>query len=100
MLLPRLGLYSGREAEVPYDIEHLLASLAPRPVLVVSPQLDREAAFEDVTVAVEGARQVYALYGAADRLQQAVPEDYGRLGPQAQGLVIDWLKKASRGGCV
>lgn len=98
MLLPRLGLYVGREAEVPYDIEHLLASLAPRPVLVVSPLLDREAAVEDVTTAVEGARQVYALYGAADHLQHAVPEDYGRLGPEVQGLVIDWLKKASRDG--
>jgi len=93
MLLPRLGFFVGEEACVPYDIHLMFASLAPRPLLVVSPRLDREATLEDVTQAVEAARQVYALYGAAGRLEQVVPEDYNRFGPEVQALVIDWLKK-------
>jgi hypothetical protein len=91
MLLPRLGLFLGQEARVPYDVSHLLACLAPRPVLVLSPQLDREAPLEDVTHAVDQARQVYTLYGAADRLAQVAPEDYAHLGPEMQALVVHWL---------
>jgi hypothetical protein len=95
MLLPRLGFFVGQEERVPYDLHHLLACLAPRPLLVVSPQLDREAQIEDVTQAVQAAREVYALYGASDRLEQISPEDYNHFGPDAQALVARWLGKAS-----
>jgi len=61
--------------------------------LVVSPQLDRAASLEDVTQAVEAARQVYALYGAAEKVKQISPEDYNRFSPQTQALALDWLKE-------
>jgi len=96
MLLPRLGFFVREEARVPYDVHHLFASLAPRPLLVVSPQLDRDAALEDVTQAVEAARRVYALYGAAERLEQVAPEDYNHFSPEMQALAIDWLKRQSQ----
>jgi hypothetical protein len=95
MLLPRLGLFVGQEERVPYDVHHLLSCLAPRPSLVVSPQLDREARLEDVTRAVQAAREVYALYGASDRLEQISPEGYNHFGPGMQALVARWLGKAS-----
>lgn len=92
MLLPRLGLFIGHEDRVPYDVPELLACIAPRPVLVVSPQLDREARLEDVTRAVEAARKVYALRGAADGLVQLSPEDYNTFEPPiTQDAVIGWL---------
>ena len=92
MLMPRLGFFVGEETRVPYDVHDLFACLAPRPLLVVSPQLDREATLEDVTQAVEAARQVYALYDVADRLEQVAPEDYNRFSPAIQALVVDWLR--------
>jgi ABC-2 type transport system ATP-binding protein len=51
----------------------------------------REATLEDVTQAVEAARQAYALYGAANRLEQVAPEDYNRLSPATKSLVVEWL---------
>jgi dienelactone hydrolase len=95
MLLPRLGLFVGQEERVPYDLHHLLSCLAPRPSLVVSPQLDREAQLEDVTQAVRAAREVYALYGASDRLEQISPEGYNHFGPGMQALVTRWLGQVS-----
>jgi predicted alpha/beta-fold hydrolase len=95
MLLPRLGFFIGQEDRTPYDVPDLMASFAPRPLLVVSPQLDREAPLKHVTQGVEAARKVYALYGAAERLEQASPEQYNKFGPDVQALVIDWLKKQS-----
>jgi len=100
MLLPRLGFFvgedAGKEKHVPYDVHHLFACLSPRPLLVVSPQLDRDGTLEDVTQAVEAARQVYGLHGTAERLEQIAPEDYNHFGPEMQALVIEWLKKQSR----
>jgi hypothetical protein len=90
-LLPRLGLYVGHEEEVPYDVDDLLACLAPRPALVISPQLDREATVAGVSEAVEAAQTVYALYGARDRLQQLSPEDYAQMGPEMQARVVEYL---------
>ena len=96
MLVPRLGCFIGQEARVPYDVPDLLASFAPRPVLVISPTLDREAKVEDVTKAVEAARSAYALLGAEAKLEQLKPEDYNRFGPELQALVIEWLKKVAQ----
>lgn len=92
LLLPRLGFFLGQEERVPYDVHLLLACWAPRPVLVVSPRLDREADEQDVRRAVEAARSIYALYGRAELLEQRSPEDYHRFGPEMQALVVEWLK--------
>ncbi len=92
MLIPKLGYFIGHEERIPYDVSDLLASFAPKPVLVISPQLDREAPPELVTPAVDAARAVYALHGAANQLQQLTPEDYNRFGPEMHQRVIIWLR--------
>lgn len=94
-LVPRLGLFVGHEGKVPYDYDELIAAIAPRPVLVVNPQLARDAIPADVREAVEAARQVYALYGAEDRLRLDEPWDYTRLPTPTQDEAIAWLKQVS-----
>jgi len=65
--------------------------IAPRPVLVVEPQLDRDATPADVEAAVNQARQVYALYGAQDNLAIQQPWDYNRLPNNTQNDAIQWM---------
>jgi pimeloyl-ACP methyl ester carboxylesterase len=96
MLLPRLGYFAGNEERIPYDISDLLACFAPRPVLVVSPQLDRDAPPDLVTPTVDAARCVYSQYGAAHKLEQLLPEDYNRFGPEMQEVVVEWLARLIR----
>ena len=43
-MIPRLGFFIGHKAQIPYDFQDLLGLIAPLPVLVVQPQLDRDAA--------------------------------------------------------
>ncbi|HEY3342759.1 MAG TPA: alpha/beta hydrolase, partial [Anaerolineae bacterium] len=93
MLMPRLGYFIDHADRIPYDLSDLLASFAPRPLLVISPQLDREAPPDLVTPAVEAARNIYALHGAPGLLEQLNPEDYNRFGPEMQQYVMDWLKR-------
>jgi hypothetical protein len=95
-LMPRLGFFVGHEAQIPYDFHELLGLIAPRPMLVVQPQLDRDATPADVESAVNEAKKVYALYSASDKLRFHQPWDYSRLPNQLQDQVIDWMKSTLR----
>jgi dienelactone hydrolase len=91
-LLPRLGFFVGQENHIPYDYHEILACIAPRPVLVIAPQWDRDATFADVKECVEETRQVYQLYKAEKQLEQFAPDDYNRFSTEMQTKVFEWLK--------
>ena len=91
-VIPRLGLFIGREKDIPYDYDELIAAIAPRPVLVVQPSMDRDATPADVHAAVERARHIYSLYSAADKLALDEPNDYQRLPAATQDRALDWLR--------
>jgi dienelactone hydrolase len=89
---PRLGLFIGHEEQVPYDYDELVAAIAPRPVLVVQPQRDRDATPADVHAAVERARNIYSLYGADANLGLDEPDDIARLTTATQDRAIAWMR--------
>ena len=90
-LIPSLGFFVGHEAQIPYDYQDLLGMIAPRPVLVVQPQLDRDATPADVESAVTQAKQVYSLYGAGDKLAISEPWDYNRLPNKTLDETVKWV---------
>ena len=90
-LIPRLGFFVGHEDQIPYDFPELLGVVAPRPVLVVEPQLDRDATPADVKSAVEQAKGVYALYGSGEKLELQEPWDYNRLPKKMQDEIVKWM---------
>ncbi len=92
-LIPRLGFFVGHEERIPYDFQDLLGLIAPRPVLVVQPQLDRDATVADVRAAVEQARKTYSLYGAEKRLELYDPWDYNRLPDKMQDWIVEWTRQ-------
>lgn len=70
-LLPRLGFYEGQIAQAPLDFHHLLALIAPRPLMVVAGQ--RDAIFpntDNMPQVLAYARQVYRLCGAPSDLHR------------------------------
>lgn len=91
-IMPRLGFFVGREAQIPYDYHELIGLVAPRPALIVQPQMDRDATPADVHAAVEQARRVYALYGADAKLGLDEPRDYARLPTVTQDRIIEWMR--------
>jgi len=90
-LIPKLGFFVGHESQIPYDYQDLLGMIAPRPVLVVEPQLDRDATPADVASAVTQAKQVYSLYGAGDKLAISEPWDYNRLPNNTLNDAVKWM---------
>jgi dienelactone hydrolase len=90
-LIPRLGFFAGHEAQIPYDFDDLIATIAPRQVMVVEPRWDRDATPADVRAAVEQARKVYTLYGAPAKLAIEEPWDYNRLPERTQDEIVKWM---------
>jgi hypothetical protein len=92
-LMPRLGYFIGHESRLPFDYDQVLALVAPRPVLVVAPELDRYSPVEDVRREVEEARKVYRLLGNENALELDTPLDFNRFKRPTQERVFDWLAR-------
>ena len=90
-LLPRLGFFAGEESRLPFDYDHVLALVAPRPALIVAPTLDRYVHLEAVRSEVEQARKVYSLLGRNEALRLETPLDFNRFMADRQEQVIDWI---------
>jgi len=91
-LLPRLGFFIGQESRIPYDFDELLGVVAPRPVMIIQPKLDRDANVADVESAIGQAHKVYDLYSAGEKLALDEPWDYNRLPEKTQDRIIGWMK--------
>ena len=89
-LAPRLGLYVGDEAALPYDVSDLLEAAAPRPTLLVTPVHDRDATHADVLQCVARARAAWQRHGAAEKLQNTSPDDYTRISPAVAATLVAW----------
>lgn len=95
-LLPRLGFFVGNESRIPYDFNGLLACIAPRPLLVIAPTLDEDAALAEVKNCVAQVKQVYNLYQAPDQLSIYSPYDYSRFSKIMQENVLQWYQQLNR----
>ena len=95
-LMPRLGFFIGHEQQLPFDYNELMATIAPRPALIVEPQLDRDGNVADVHAAVEQAKKIYALNGAEDKLGLYEPWDFTRLPAATQDWIVQWMGKMVR----
>ena len=72
--LPGMAAYLGRPEAVPYDFDELLALLAPRRVFLSAPLHDSNFKHASVDRIAAAARQVFALHGAAERLEVMHPD--------------------------
>ena len=91
-LLPRLGFFVGNETRLPYDFHEILACLAPRPLLVIAPAMDKDAILQDVTYCVEQSKKIYSLYSVPDDIQIFTPDDYNRFSPEMRERTYEWLQ--------
>lgn len=91
--IPNLGFFIGFENRVPVDYPEIISCIAPRPLLVISPILDRDAHIEDVKNCMVQVEKIYNLFGASDKFTFIVPDDYSRFTQDTRELMYKWLKK-------
>ena len=92
-LLPRLGFFVGHEERIPFDFHEILASIAPRPLLVIAPVLNKDVHLRDVQLSVEQAGKIYSLYGSSKNIKFYSPDDYSRFSPGMRKKMYDWFQK-------
>jgi len=90
-ILPRLGFFVGNENRIPYDYNEILACIAPRPVLVIAPAMDKDAHLKDVQNCVEQVKNIYGLYNRPENIQLFSPDDYNRFSPEMREKMYEWL---------
>ncbi len=89
--LPRLGLFADEPGCVPVDFGEILACVAPRPLMVIAPELDRHSDPDAVAEAVKPVQAVYELMGAGDAFQVETPREINRMTPEMQKAIIGFL---------
>ncbi len=92
-LIPRLGFFVGNESRIPYDFFEVLASIAPRPVLVIAPQMDKDAHLQDIRQSLNETQKVYDLYENSEGLQLYSPDDFNRFSPNMREKTYEWLEE-------
>jgi dienelactone hydrolase len=91
-LLPRLGFFTDQPARIPVDFDEIMAAVAPRPLLVISPTLDRHADHAQVLAALQKVAPVYSFLKAPANFSSRQPEDITRFPAGQQRQVISWLE--------
>lgn len=92
-LLPRLGFFEGHEEKLPVDFPEILSAIAPRPLFVISPELDRHSNAEEVSKSIRQASTVYNLLEAPDNISFSAPYEFDRFTASQQESIADWLEK-------
>jgi hypothetical protein len=72
--MPKLLAYQKRVAEIPFDFDGMLASLAPRACFISAPLRDDNFKWQSVDRVTKSARQVYKLHGKPDNLVVQHPD--------------------------
>jgi pimeloyl-ACP methyl ester carboxylesterase len=83
-LLPRLRAFREKPAAIPVDYDEILKAIAPRPVYVRAPSLDRFASAADVKSAMNAAGRHVTL---------VTPLDFNRFRTEAQREAFEWLAR-------
>ena len=101
-LMPHLGFFLDAPKRVPYDFHEVLGLIAPRPLMVVAPELDWDNVQADVRDCVKEAEKVYQLLGAEKNLHLFAAYDINRWTtqlnpPSPQKEVFEWMAKHFRG---
>lgn len=97
-LLPRLGFFAGRENRIPYDFHEVLASIAPRPLLVIAPEWDKDNPKKEVEASLEEAGKIYRLYQFGKNLQSIFPADHNRFSDEMKQKVYNWFEQQKKAG--
>ena len=91
-LLPRLGFFVDNEERIPVDFDEILATIAPRPVYIISPRFDRDAHPDDIKGAVKRVEKIYDLYNDKKNMQLYMPEDYNRFSKTMRESMYKWFE--------
>ena len=94
---PNLHQFRGQREKLPFDQHWFLALAAPRPFVALEGDADRISLPEAVRQSILGARPVYALLGAEDRLGVNFAQHGHAFTPDDWTALLDFFDTHQRG---
>ena len=88
--IPRLGFYASHPQDTPVDFGEIISCIAPRPLMVIAPSLDRYADPEAIKNSMKLVKSVYNLYGKEDHLLFKTPMEINRLTDEMKDEIINF----------
>lgn len=95
-LLPRLGFFVGDENRIPVDFPEIISTIAPRPLLIIAPELDRHANVAKVDDAMAEVQSVYTLLKASDNSRYLTPREFNQLTPSQETDIVNWVQAVTK----
>lgn len=90
-LIPRLGHFVGNAKRIPVDFSEILMSIAPRPLFVIAPKLDRHADHDQVIQTAESVQAYYDALKVPQYFRFSEPLEFNGLSAAQEQAIADWL---------
>ncbi|MCC5932348.1 MAG: hypothetical protein JJU28_24090 [Cyclobacteriaceae bacterium] len=90
-LIPKLGYFEGNEEKMPVDFPEIISAIAPKPLLVIAPALDRHADKSDVENAIQKSRALYTMFNQEHQLRFHQPKQFNRFTHDMESILVDWI---------
>jgi dienelactone hydrolase len=90
--MPALAQYAGRQQEIPFDFHEMIAALAPRAFLAISPTGDSNFKWQSVDRIIAAAQPVFRLHGVAGRIAVEHPDSEHDFPPAMREKAYAWLE--------
>lgn len=91
-LIPKLGWYAENPTHSPVDYPEIISRIAPRPLLVIAPVLDRYANIPAVKENLATAKDAYKMHGKLANLQTEYPIDINRISESSYDRINMFFK--------
>lgn len=95
-LIPRLGLFADTPEKTPADFREIISAIAPRPVMVVAPTLDRYTDRTALESTITASKNIYQMYGKTTNLELYQPEDINRLSPESLSTIVKFFNHQTK----
>jgi cephalosporin-C deacetylase-like acetyl esterase len=92
-LIPRLGWYAEKPEKVPIDWDEILSYIAPRPLMIIAPSLDRYTDPKAIQRTVSRVRNRYERCGAPENLKVKIPMEINRMTTTMNQDVTQFFKR-------
>lgn len=92
-LIPNLGFFIDQEKRIPVDFPEILSTIAPKPLLVISPQLDRHGDLDEILRSISSANEIYGLYGNDRKIHHLTPKSYNHFNRDQEMQLVHWVSK-------
>ena len=90
--VPNLGFWADQPEQVPVDFPEIMTCIAPRPLMVIAPSLDRHIKFSQVENSMKAVKHVYTTLGYPQNIQFETPVEISRLTNDMRGSIVEFLR--------